>query len=75
MTECFGPDAVRQALNGGCVLDEARGLDPETKEYVYSVICVAEAHKNIPTCPTEHEMFRIPGDRIERKMTTVDFST
>lgn len=45
---------------GPCVLDEARFVDPETKEWGYAVICTNSTHKGPEPCPEEREMFRLP---------------
>ena len=42
-----------------CLLEDCRSFDPETREWVYSVVCFREMHRD-RTCPGEHEMFRRP---------------
>lgn len=42
----------------GCLLDEQRFFDAETKQWGYDIVCLNDTHKNIK-CPSEREIFRL----------------
>lgn len=54
---------VEKAKDAGCIIDETRGFDKETKEWVYYVECVrTESHD----CKFDGwEMFREPQKGVK----------